>query len=77
MAMAQRALSTPARNLRRKADVVEGQIRFRDGQIIPVNRPLLLQPLEQALRLLVLMSVLVALMVLATHFARGTWVAGF
>ena len=77
MAMAQRALSTPARQLRRKVDAVEGEIRFQDGQITPLKRSLLLKPLEQTLRLLVVMSVLAALMVLATHLARGTWIAGF
>lgn len=77
MAMAQRMLSTPARYLRRKVDTVEGQIRLRDGQTTPLNRSLLLEPLERTLRLLVVMSILVALMVLATHLAAGSWIAGF
>jgi hypothetical protein len=77
MAMAQRALSTPARRLRRKVDAVEGQIRYKDGQTIPLNRTLLLDTLERVLRLLVAMSVLVAVAVLATHLAQGTWVSGF
>ncbi|HEY3340535.1 MAG TPA: hypothetical protein VGK81_00900, partial [Anaerolineae bacterium] len=77
MAMSQRTLSTPARHLRRKVDAVEGQIRFRDGQTITLNRRQLLDPLERSLRLLVAMSVLVALMVLAAHLARGSWITGF
>jgi hypothetical protein len=46
----QRALSTPARLLRRRASRVEGSIALSDGTSIPVNPATLLAPLERALR---------------------------
>jgi hypothetical protein len=48
--MAQRQLSTPARDIRRRAAVVEGSITFGDGRVVPVTADGLLRPLEQALR---------------------------
>ena len=50
LSVAQRALSTPARLLRRRATDVSGAIVLVDGQSIPVERAVLLAPLEQALR---------------------------
>jgi hypothetical protein len=50
LSMAQRQLSTPARDIRRRAAVVEGSITFGDGRIVPVTADGLLRPLEQALR---------------------------
>ena len=50
LSAAQRRLSTPARNIRRRAQRVEGSITFGDGRIEPVTAEALLQPLEQALR---------------------------
>ena len=50
LSMAQRRLSTPARDIRRRATVVEGSITFGDGRIVPVTADGLLRPLEQALR---------------------------
>jgi hypothetical protein len=50
LSVAQRALSTPARFLRRRATDVSGAILLVDGQSIPVGRAVLLAPLEQALR---------------------------
>jgi len=47
---AQRALSTPARLLRRQAADVVGAITLIDGGTIPVDRAALLAPLQQALR---------------------------
>jgi hypothetical protein len=47
---AQRALSTPARLLRRRVDHVDGTLRLADGSTIEIDRPLLLRPLERALR---------------------------
>jgi hypothetical protein len=46
---AQRALSTPARALRRRVDEVEGTVRFRDGTETALDRTALLRPLERAL----------------------------
>jgi len=52
LSAAQRALSTPARLLRRRSDDVVGTITLIDGGEIPVSRTVLLAPLEQALRAL-------------------------
>ena len=50
LSTAQRRLSTPARNIRRRARRVEGSITFSDGHTAPVTVDGLLQPLERALR---------------------------
>jgi hypothetical protein len=50
LSAAQRRLSTPARNIRRRAVRVEGRITFGDGRTVPVTADGLLQPLEEALR---------------------------
>jgi len=50
LSAAQRALSTPARLLRRQSADVVGTITLTDGGTIPVDRTVLLAPLEQALR---------------------------
>jgi hypothetical protein len=52
LSAAQRALSTPARTLRRRADAVDGEVRMSDGTVVLLDRPALLAPLESALRLL-------------------------
>jgi hypothetical protein len=50
LSAAQRRLSTPARNLRRRTQRVEGHITFADGRTVPVTAEGLLEPLERALR---------------------------
>ncbi len=45
----QRLLSTPARDLRRKAASVEGTIVRVDGSLVEITRQLMLRPLERAL----------------------------
>jgi hypothetical protein len=50
LSAAQRQLSTPARNIRRRAQRVEGHITFADGRILPVTADSVLEPLERALR---------------------------
>jgi hypothetical protein len=50
LSAAQRRLSTPARNIRRRAVRVEGSITFGDGRIEPITADGLLRPLELALR---------------------------
>jgi hypothetical protein len=50
LSAAQRRLSTPARNIRRRAQRVEGTITYSDGRTEPVTADALLQPLERALR---------------------------
>jgi hypothetical protein len=48
----QRRLSTPARMLRRRATRVTGVIELNDGTTVPLDRAVLLAPLDGALRLL-------------------------
>lgn len=50
LSVAQSALSTPARLLRRRAGQVRGTITLRDGSTIDVDSDVLLAPLELALR---------------------------
>ena len=50
LSAAQRRLSTPARNIRRRTPRVEGSITFDDGRTVPITADALLQPLERALR---------------------------
>ena len=49
LSIAQRALSTPARMLRRRTDRVTGDIVLTDGRTTAINRASLLSPLERAL----------------------------
>jgi hypothetical protein len=50
LSTAQRRLSTPARNIRRRAVRVQGSITFGDGRTVPITADSLLKPLEGALR---------------------------
>jgi hypothetical protein len=50
LSAAQRRLSTPARNLRRRASAVEGTITFGDGRTVPITAETLIRPVEGALR---------------------------
>jgi hypothetical protein len=50
LSAAQRALSTPARMLRRRTDQVSGVVALSDGSRVEVSRAFLLAPLERALR---------------------------
>lgn len=47
---AQRALSTPARRLRRRVTAIHGEVIFEDGHHEPLTATTLLAPLEAALR---------------------------
>jgi len=60
LSLAQRALSTPARLLRRRAADVTGVVSLSDGSQRAVDRPTLLAPLEQALRTMAWAVVLLA-----------------
>ncbi len=60
---AQRALSTPARRLRRSVTSVEGQMVLEDGTVVSLDRSAILAPLETALRLLSWTAVALALSV--------------
>ena len=64
---AQRRLSTPARDLRRRTLEIEGVARRVDGAMAPLGRTELLAPLEGALRALAWAVPLVALGALLTH----------
>ena len=66
LSLGQRALSTPARALRRRATRVSGRITFADGSEAELGRADLLAPIERALRYFVCATSAVALaMVLA------------
>jgi len=60
LSLAQRALSTPARMLRRRAVDVSGVVSFSDGARQAIDRRTLLAPLEYALRAMAWAVVLVA-----------------
>jgi hypothetical protein len=60
LAWAQRALSTPARALRRRVREVEGTMTLPGGERVPLGRADLLAPLERALRALSYAVVLLA-----------------
>ena len=52
LSWAQRALSTPARTVRRRVRAVEGTMTMADGSVQPLDAATLLGPLERALRAL-------------------------
>jgi hypothetical protein len=60
LSAAQRRLSTPARDLRRRASRVEGSITFADGRTVPITAEVLIGPLEGALRALSWATILLA-----------------
>ena len=62
---AQRVLSTPVRDTRRRVATVEGTVELRDGTRTPVTRQTLMATQETALRLLAAASVALAVAVLA------------
>jgi hypothetical protein len=60
LSYAQRALSTPARLLRRRVRRAEGDLTLSDGSVLPLDAPTLLRPLERSLRALSSTVVLLA-----------------
>jgi len=52
LSLAQRALSTPARSLRRRVARVEGRLTLEDGRVEDLSEAMLRAPLERALRAL-------------------------
>ncbi len=60
LSAAQRALSTPARMLRRRAEGVAGTVSLQDGTAVPLGTGVLLAPLERALRAMAAGVVLLA-----------------
>ena len=65
---AQRVLSNRARSLRRRTRAVTGTINLHDGRSLTIDRPYLLEPLEQALRALSWTSVAFALTLVLLRF---------
>ena len=57
---AQRNLSNPVRMIRRRVASVEGEIRFADGTVRPIDREFLISPSERALRALSLAMIALA-----------------
>jgi hypothetical protein len=60
LSLAQRRLSTPARELRRRTEAVEGEQRLTDGRAVELSKERLSAPLEGALSALWLALVLLA-----------------
>jgi hypothetical protein len=50
LSYAQRSLSTPARDIRRRVSSVSGTITFSSGRVVDLSADLLIRPLERALR---------------------------
>jgi hypothetical protein len=65
--LAQRALSTPARNLRRRVTDARGTITMHDGSVQELDVPTLLEPLERALGTLSWATVVLALALLVAR----------
>jgi demethylmenaquinone methyltransferase/2-methoxy-6-polyprenyl-1,4-benzoquinol methylase len=68
LSLAQRRLSTPVRALRRRAVLVTGQIRYRDGSTQTIDLAALLSVPEKALRLMWLSIALISAGVVVTHW---------
>ena len=60
LSLGQRSLSTPARLLRRRVDLVAGTLTFHDGSVQALDRQDLLKPIERTLQALAAAVVLLA-----------------
>lgn len=69
LSLAQRALSTPARLLRRKITTVDGTMVHADGTVVPITHASLLAPLELTLRALSWSVVALAVALAVARFA--------
>jgi hypothetical protein len=67
LSVAQRSLSTPARALRRRVAQVDGRVMMNDGTVHELSEPVLLEPLERALKSLSWAMVTLALALLAAR----------
>jgi hypothetical protein len=65
--LAQRSLSTPARAIRRRVGQVDGRVRMHDGSVHELSEPVLLEPLERALKSLSWAMVALSLALLAAR----------
>jgi hypothetical protein len=61
LSLAQRRLSTPARELRRRTSSVDGRQVLSDGQVLAIDQPRLLAPLEGTLSALWMAMVVLAI----------------
>lgn len=68
LSQAQRQLSSPARELRRKTNSVEGSVARIDGSIVSIDKDSMLHPLEQALRSLCWAVVVLAIALALVQF---------
>jgi hypothetical protein len=68
VSLAQRRLSTPVRELRRRTVAVTGEQRLSDGTVVELDRSRLAEPLEGALSALWLAMVLLAVGLLVLRF---------
>jgi hypothetical protein len=64
---AQRNLSSPVRTVRRRVTSVQGEIRFADGSVRPIDRDFLLVPSERALRALSFAMMALAIAFVLAH----------
>jgi hypothetical protein len=69
LSLAQRVLSTPVRERRRRVERVEGTVVFRDGSSEPLDEDRLSAASERALELLAGAVVLLAAALLARHLS--------
>ena len=67
LSYAQRALSTPARLLRRRVRDARGELTLDDGRVEALDAPTLLRPLEVSLRALAATVVLLAAAMVAAR----------
>jgi len=71
LSYAQRALSTPARRLRRQVRGVEGSLTLKDGTVQPLDEATLLMPLERALHALSWSTVALAAALVTARLTQG------
>lgn len=71
LSVAQRALSTPARTLRRRVAMIDGTITYTDGRTESVSRRTLLRPLEIALMTMTVSIVAFAIALIVYRVDQG------
>jgi hypothetical protein len=69
IAQAQRQLSTPARDIRRRTSSLEGSQVYKDGTVVPVTGQTILAPLERALHSLCWAMSVLAVALIYLRFA--------
>jgi hypothetical protein len=65
--VAQRRLSTPVRDMRRRTEIVHGELVGRDGVTRRITRATLTEPAESALRVMSVAMPLLAVGLVANH----------